>query len=149
MHSFCPPTEQTKRHCCVESNILTSQSAHHPWGPTPGTSCHNARPPDLPPGPPCLQAHRMCVCVGVLLIMHLCICLYGAYVAQNGTVLQLCVYACVCRCLSEEGVRGGGIHQISYLIWAASGGVKGAVGRLSSRRRKRETESRWRECERR
>lgn len=31
----------------------------------------------------------------------------------------------------------GGIHQISYLIWAASGGVKGAVGRLSSPRRKK------------
>lgn len=32
-----------------------------------------------------------------------------------------------------EGRREGGtVHQISYLIWAASGEVKGAVGRLSS-----------------
>lgn len=33
---------------------------------------------------------------------------------------------CVCR------GKGGAVHQISYLIWAASGEVKGAVGRLSS-----------------
>lgn len=51
----------------------------------------------------------------------------------------------VCLCLSKEG---GGIHQISYLIWAASGGVKRAVGRLSSLRWKKVTESRWSECER-
>lgn len=48
-------------------------------------------------------------------------------------------------------VRGGvAYHQISYLIWAASGGVKGAVGRLSSlRQEKKEADSRWSECERR
>lgn len=32
----------------------------------------------------------------------------------------------------EGGREGGAVHQISYLIWAASGEVKGAVGRLSS-----------------
>lgn len=35
-------------------------------------------------------------------------------------------------------MRGGvAYHQISYLIWAASGGVKGAVGRLSSLRQEK------------
>lgn len=61
------------------------------------------------------------------------------------TYLHACVCESVRLCLKREG---GSVHQISYLIWAASGGVKGAVGRLSSLRQKKETESRWRECER-
>lgn len=52
--------------------------------------------------------------------------------------LHACVYESVCLCLSEGG---GGVHQISYLIWAASGGVKGAVGRLSSLRRKKKRQN--------
>lgn len=40
---------------------------------------------------------------------------------------------CVCVCLRRQR----GAHQISCLIWAASGEVKGAVGRLSSPRRKK------------
>lgn len=36
---------------------------------------------------------------------------------------------------------GGAYHQISYLIWAASGGVKGAVGRLSSLRQKKKRQN--------
>lgn len=67
---------------------------------------------------------------------------------------SICIHVranvCVCVCLKREGRA---VHQISHLIWAASGEVKGAVGRLSSRRRggkkkKGETESRWCECER-
>lgn len=49
--------------------------------------------------------------------------------------LHACMYESVCLCLAEEG--GESIHQISYLIWVASGGVKGAVGRLSSLRQKK------------
>lgn len=49
---------------------------------------------------------------------------------------SICIHvrakACVCVCLKREGRA---VHQISHLIWAASGEVKGAVGRLSSRRR--------------
>lgn len=46
---------------------------------------------------------------------------------------------CVCVCLKREGRA---VHQISHLIWAASGEVKGAVGRLSSLRRRGEKKER-------
>lgn len=92
--------------------------------PTPGTSCHNARPPDLPPGLPCLQAHRMrlCGCFTYYPSLHMFRCRVCT-TCRTGQ-LHSCVYCSVCMCVRLSAClkrEGGGIHQISYLIWAASG----------------------------
>lgn len=54
------------------------------------------------------------------------------YRVRNQSVTRrlcsICIRAAACVCAGE----GGAAHQISHLIWAASGGVKGAAGRLSS-----------------
>lgn len=66
-----------------------------PGDPTPGTSYHNARPPDLPPGLPCLEANRMCVCLGVLLHLlsaHACV-----YLLLAKSVFYTAIWASVVR----------------------------------------------------
>lgn len=175
-----PPTAQTKRQRCAKTNNLTSESARSPWGSdaghlipwcqAPGSPTRRAVPPGQPYVP-------LCGCYTYYLLMYIpiwwlsepwtlnnayrivfflhsnmsrcgvsassrCICTLFAYMCGR----KVCVYVCLKR-------EGRVVHQISHLIWAASGEVKGAVGRLSSRRRggvkkKKETESRWCECER-
>lgn len=148
------PLQSRPKDIAVQSPITKHHSQATTHGDlTSGISCHNARPLDFPPDLLCLQAHHMHVCKAVSLIIYLCICLYGAYVhVHKGRGKQMCWSTCVCvcvclrtSCLSVWGRRGK--HQISHLIWAASGEVKGTMGRLSSLRRKKETESRWSECE--
>lgn len=69
MHALLrAPLQSRPKGNAVQSPITQHHSQPTiPGDPTPGTSYHNARPPDLPPGLPCLQANRMCVCLGVLL----------------------------------------------------------------------------------
>lgn len=99
------------------------------------------------------HASRQTVCVSAWVFyftyyppMHVFICclqnlsftqLYEPVSWQYKPAIKLhaCMYESLCLWLSEEG--GESIHQISYLIWFASGGVKGAVGRLSSLRQKK------------
>lgn len=74
--------------------------------PTPGTSCHNARPPDLPPGLPCLQAHRMrlCGCFTYYPSLHMFRCRVCT-MCRTGR-LHSCVYCSVCMRVSRPVWRG-------------------------------------------
>lgn len=87
------PLQSRPKGNAVQSPITQHHSQPTtPGDPTPGTSYHNARPPDLPPGLPCLQANRMCVCLGVLL--HLLSAYACVYLVHAESVLSCYMSQC-------------------------------------------------------
>lgn len=149
---YAPPQSRPKD-IAPQSPITQHQSeATTPGDQTPGTFYHNAKAPHIPLGMPCLQGMPYACLWGCspyypnLHILIRCICTCARKVQINSCV-DLHVCTCLFVCILSICLKMEGGHQISYLIWAASRGVKGAMGRLSSLRWKKET--RRNECERR
>lgn len=154
MPSLMPPPQSRPKDIALQSPITQHHSqATNPGDQTPGTLYHTARAPHIPLGMPCLQG-TLSARVFSLLSNPASTYMVQIYVCSKVEInscfdlhVCMCLFVCILSiCLKMEGVGVGG-HQISYLIWAASRGVKGATGRLSLLRWKKKTESRRNECE--